>query len=257
MTVFRLRFLLFLSLALGVNPNGMQLFPVAVAADKAAFKYCKNADEYAFFIENVHREIMKKIALDILKRYSESFSQVNSMTLISFINLHDASKVDPRYGITMRLYAFYGVRLSNLSKEEQEGALQVINEANRIDDALRENFFRENHIFSATQRAQYEALEKMADFVERYFNPLSREEFARTMYPPSESTFLAPLHQKMVKITFESEAGRVLYIKLADGLTFDDQRIDIPAYVARRRFACIGLMGAAQSLNKHAFPKTL
>ena len=96
LAIFRLMRLVILNLTLGVNCVVTNRFSVAQAADKTEYYYFKNVDEYTFFTEKVHREIVIKIALEIFTRYPDNFSQVNSELLITFLNLQDDSKWERR-----------------------------------------------------------------------------------------------------------------------------------------------------------------
>lgn len=158
--------------------------------------YVKNLND---FLEHtrLHVERNRLLAKELLAQFPEKFNAVNEDLVQAFLKIHDQSKLNPELTqegkrfIGERLYEFYGLPDSVLSKAEKAEREALIRELNIVDNVQVTFFFKRNGLLKrngspSIQALQLLQIEKIVDFVDRGMAPVSAEEFSKVMEPGSE-----------------------------------------------------------------------
>lgn len=204
--------------------------------------YVTDFDTFLTHTES-HIERVKRLGIELYRRYPVAFSHVDEKTLTQYLSLHDRSKTLGAFSknsIASRLYRYYGKDLKVMSAADQQEFQKLIDALNESDAQVSKEFFGRHRLLNAEGEFTSGALEmmkieKIADMVDRAQSPVSIEEFGKQMTPASE-WLSNPLESRMAS---SIERGSV-YNKLVAGATFEEHLARQQSYTCiqrRMRFA--------------------
>lgn len=150
---------------------------IATGANVVAFPphaYAK-PDSAEFTREmRIHRSLVKIVGLFIFGEKPSLFARLDEQMVNDYLDLHDLPKILPletlqlfeagqSESIAERLVQFYGKRRENMSQEEFLSLMQTTTDLNRIEDSIKNHFFKRREVRSQ-QKAELVFLEDLADF---------------------------------------------------------------------------------------------
>lgn len=155
-----------------------------------------------------HIQRVKVLALAAQASYPQAFSQVRRQDLDSFLDLHDAAKLET--GTFFQLVKSFGQPLPMGS--------DLVNFLNQEDWRIRYKYFEKHGFIYADGQLSTEAqemlrLERLADLTDRGLDPVASREFGRPMLPASE--FMTSPENQMMARDLERR-----YWDLTDGLDY-------------------------------------
>jgi hypothetical protein len=190
------------------------LFLAAVAADARVINTLEDYDLY----NDLHVIRIGLVGEDVWSENEAEFPDVTLSLLRQFLSRHDRAKKDPE--IRRKLFKLYGqpINTPELIALRDELAAEV----NARDAVYAFEFFLTNKLINDEDGTlkpaapQLLRIEMIADYVDRYMNPLSAEEFAREKYPNSEHPLLTPREKQM------ASRAEINYFKVVKGYLYSD-----------------------------------
>lgn len=170
-----------------------------------------------------HRERVVKITLQIYDENKEIFPDVNRAVLEELASDHDFSKLDENVAEKL-FHDYYGKDFKNMGDAEKNSAIEFRSSFNRTDTDREHRIMRKNKIKNPLLMSLYFRLVKLADQLDRHFDPVAEEEFGRKLIPPSEmekeDKLFVPLAKKY--------ENRDWYLKHTQGSDFDSYKSKNP-----------------------------
>lgn len=154
----------------------------AYAGTKDARYFVTNPAEFNTYVR-LHKERTRLLALHLFSAHPQDYDQLSLELVNSFMRLHDLSKSIPE--VAQRLYKQYSRPLSTVSEREKTKFISWVNYLNERDRQIGVNFFT-RHELNESQVQKLLELEKIADLVDRSFDPVAQEDFGKLMVPASE-----------------------------------------------------------------------
>lgn len=202
-----------MGLTLGVLALSATLLSTTSKASTQDPRYfVTSPDEFNSYVKT-HRQRTRLLALELFQSYPESYADVTIDQVDAFLQLHDLSKSIPE--ISHRLYKQYSRPIHTANKRQKEEFQAWVNYLNNRDLQNAQKFFVQNNL-SEEQIVQLLEIEKIADLVDRSFDPVAQEDFAKVMVPASEFLKNEAMAQKAKLL----EAN---YLKITHGRAFLDE----------------------------------
>jgi hypothetical protein len=189
------------------------LFLTVVAADAQVIK---TLGDYRLYNE-LHIVRTDLIGEDVLLHNPEDYPDVTLLLYRTFIPRHDRAKRNKN--LLRQLFELYNQPINTPQMLALRNSLAA--KLNAIDAIYAYEFFEKNHLIyenGALKPAAVQLLriEMIADFVDRYKNPLAGEEFGREQYPNSVHPLLTD-HERVIATAAESR-----YFDVVKGYLYSD-----------------------------------
>jgi len=171
----------------------------------------KRAAEFKLCI-SLHRLAVQDLSQIVMSRRPEAFPRLasNPELVSEFFELHDQSKLEPRY--FWDLLGYFGIDINLLNKIQKSKALSLIQEVNKRDALHAQMFFVSNRMVDREGQPNETAkellrLEKICDVVERGLSQFPKVEFGRKLSRGSQ--FLSDPADIELALWLENNYGQI------------------------------------------------